>query len=297
MTIAKITESNIRPLDEVDKINEIIDATNEGVRSFANIYLSNTIQGVKYFGDNATSFYEWSNGNKSIYTLKYRDVAVGDKIYLITDTGTIKFASVWENIKVVQVDIENYLPVAIHTREVDNNVYSYVGMTTDFPIYSSVVLKDASQSYWGGVLPLNYLDKGLSELSTTGRKVLYSKPTISRIVVVSEAPQHSDTRPFSLADYLPDDGSDYLVQISCRVVTASTSGTFMNCNLTSSLQTNGVQFCVARTRVNSLVEATGCGWMLIGSDRKLYHNGSTSTNYKGTYDIQAMAYIRVGSNS
>lgn len=140
-------------------------------------------------------------------------------------------------------------------------------------------------------------DTDLSNLSTTGRKVLYSKPTISRIAIVTEASQHKDIRTYSLANYLPNDGSDYLVQISCRVVTASTSGTFMNCNLTSSLQTNGVQFCGVRTRSNSFVETSGCGWMLIGSDRKLYHNGSDSNNYKGTYDIQAMAYIRVGSNS
>ena len=75
---------------------------------------------------------------------------------------------------------------------------------------------------------------------------------------------------YDLSPYLPKDENLYEVLLSARVITTNTHGAYIAALLKSSLMSNNVYLCNARSRTS--LNSTGAGSSIIplGKDKKLY---------------------------
>jgi hypothetical protein len=144
------------------------------------------------------------------------------------------------------------------------------------------------------------VDLDLGNLDATGKKVLDGQwvlPSSSSVADEVSANGSTDLA-FDVSSFLPNDGYDYDVLISCIATTGSTSGNYVPVYVYSDLNSGtGRYICVCRprTRASSSVFGGGSTTIPVGTGRKLYL--IRSTNYNGTVSIDLRGYRRIGTNS
>ena len=91
-----------------------------------------------------------------------------------------------------------------------------------------------------------------------------------------------------------NDGYDYEVMLTGYVTTGTTSGNYLNLNIHTDALTSFVRVCAAQTRTNATVVSAGSAVVPVSTGRiiKVFPYSS----YKGTYDLNLVAYRRLGTN-
>lgn len=138
-------------------------------------------------------------------------------------------------------------------------------------------------------------DVSLSNLSSVGQKVLDGQWVVASISVASSAsfPSSSPTE-YSLAEYLPDDGYNYEVIFTAGITTGSTSGNQAYLSMQTDIQTYAMPVCRTQTRSSNSVVDAGSIILPVGTGRTVsVYNFSSNT---GTYNLNARAYRRIGTN-
>lgn len=143
----------------------------------------------------------------------------------------------------------------------------------------------------------NLADKDLSNLSSTGKKVIDGQWVASTLTLASGVtyPTTTDTE-YSLSTYLPDDSYDYDVIFSASTTTGTTSGNAMSVRFHTDILNIGYMIMAnAITRTSFANYNSGTATVPIGSARKFIINAVSS--YVGTYSITLKGYRRIGTNS
>lgn len=124
------------------------------------------------------------------------------------------------------------------------------------------------------------LNVDLSNIDETGKSTLDSKANNSDIdgkwqfchhsIVDGVSVNGTTALTYDLSAHLPQDENLYEILLSGRVVTTNTNGAYIAALLKSSLMSNNVYLCNARSRAS--LNATGAGSVIIplGKDKKLY---------------------------
>lgn len=124
------------------------------------------------------------------------------------------------------------------------------------------------------------LNVDLSNIDETGKSTLDSKANNSDIdgkwqfchyiIVDGVSLNGTSALTYDLSPYLPKDENLYEVLLSARVITTNTNGAYIAALLKSSLMSNNVYLCNARSRTS--LNSTGAGSSIIplGEDKKLY---------------------------
>ena len=144
-------------------------------------------------------------------------------------------------------------------------------------------------------------NKDLSNLSSTGKAVIDgqfvsvdgSKQRIASKVVYDP----TDTTPieYSLSSILPDDNYNYLVLF--RITTISSASGYYTVPVYTSILTNYMTVAFAQNMDNwSNFNFQEMIYLPIGSDHKIYVTPNVTWITGGKYDIDVMAYRRLGTN-
>lgn len=139
-------------------------------------------------------------------------------------------------------------------------------------------------------------DVDLTNLSNTQSSNFDGQWVYSSLTVANSVAVSSNNVAYSLSSYLPNDGYNYEVLLSCICYTDATSGHFSRIALTSDLIVNYINIAQVRTRTASTVDAAGNCIIPVGAERIITFVGSTSASFGGTYTIVARGYRRIGTN-
>ncbi len=99
---------------------------------------------------------------------------------------------------------------------------------------------------------------------------------------------------YSLENYLPNDGYNYEVFLSCSCQTGTATGNYLYVTVSSSIL-GGIFICGARTRTNSNLTGAGNIVLPVGTDRTI--TISANSGYTGTYNLYVKGYRRLGFSS
>lgn len=186
----------------------------------------------------------------------------------------------------------------VQPQTIKGYLYIVVGTsaTMDIPVDVSQIANDlaATQAQLA-----NKANVSLSNLGVTASKNLDGQ-WIDNGVTLASSVTYDDSHGsvvYSLANYLPNDNYIYEVLLKADVTTGSTSGNFVNVNVTIGNSSLNHYITAARTRTASTTSSRGEIIVPIGIDRRVTVLGSTSTNANGTYTLVAVGYRRVGTNS
>ena len=182
---------------------------------------------------------------------------------------------------------QNNAPV--QERATQMYLYFYVGEYTQTAIEQTAGLNSE--------LFNNKVDLNCSNISSTGQKVFdgqWINASLDLATSVSYTATGTDYS-YSLANYLPNDGYNYEVLFSMIADTTTTNGSYVNAYLLTDIITNHVTICRARTRTTSTVQSGGNAILVVGTSRVVYVGNPT--NGSGSFNLQARAYRRIGTNS
>lgn len=140
----------------------------------------------------------------------------------------------------------------------------------------------------------NLADKDLSNLSSTGKKVIDGQWVKSTIALVNSGSFSADTdTAYDLSTYLPDDNYKYEVLGSLYGSTLATSGKYVNMYVKSS-ECGSLTVASTITRTSSSMRFGGLFIMPIGTNRTITFK---DTGDGGTgLEIVIQAYRRIGTN-
>ena len=144
------------------------------------------------------------------------------------------------------------------------------------------------------------LDRDLTNINEAVKKVIDGQWvfTSSYALANETSWNNSYTQPeMSFATYLPNDGCIYEVYFLANCTTGSTSGQFIRVNLSSDIVLVDIFICSALTRASSTMSGYGNAIIPVGTGRWVKQYKSTSANANGTFNLWAIGYRRIGSNS
>ena len=142
----------------------------------------------------------------------------------------------------------------------------------------------------------NKLDVNASNLSSTGQKVFDGQWSRSFTTLVnSSAPPTTQSVQISLSEYLPNDTYDYLVYFRVSISVSSTSGSKEAIAIWSDIFDNRLYLAQGYNINGSKVEVYYQYILPVGSGR--YIEVLPYAYNTGTYNLYAIGYRRIGTNS
>lgn len=100
---------------------------------------------------------------------------------------------------------------------------------------------------------------------------------------------------YDLSEYLPNDGYGYEVMFYGNASTVATDNAYVTINLTNDYNL-GITVARARARSNASYQAASTCILPIGVGRFVTLGSETSENHKGSVNVYALAYRRLGTN-
>ena len=99
---------------------------------------------------------------------------------------------------------------------------------------------------------------------------------------------------YDLSSYIPNDGYNYEVMLQGKVTTGSTSGNYGALYLKSSVMSETITVCIARTRSSSTMASGGTVNIPIGTDRLIYVTRESS--FSANFNLDLKCIRRLGTN-
>ena len=137
-------------------------------------------------------------------------------------------------------------------------------------------------------------DTDLSNLSTTGQKVIDGQWVNNSVTLANGVSMTSSSQDYSLSNYLPNDNYDYEVMFNCNITSGSSTGNRIFLAVTTDISSY-TEMAYAIPRSNATVTAYGFCILPVGSGRKVTVAGNTTP--KGTYQLSVRGYRRIGTNT
>lgn len=137
-------------------------------------------------------------------------------------------------------------------------------------------------------------DTDLLNLSVAGQAVIDGQWVDSTLTIVNGSAKLG-SYSFNLSSYLPNDGYNYEVIVSCDGSTLATSGAQADIRVTSSIISNNIFLAKTMTRTTQAVSFGGNCILPIGINRTLSYNiiSSSLSNLR----LWAVGYRRIGTNA
>lgn len=174
--------------------------------------------------------------------------------------------------------------------------------STDFLLDTSM-LDGTTLSYdnVNNVINVNSANKDLSNLSSTGQKVLDGQWTpINHQLANNVAWDNTVTEAtYDISSYLPHDSYNYEVMISGQATASATQQKFCTIQIKSDIQTSYLYVTSARAVTTSGINEIASANTIIpvGTGRYITQYASTSSNAGGAYSLWIKGYRRIGTNS
>ena len=139
-------------------------------------------------------------------------------------------------------------------------------------------------------------ENDLSNVLISASAVFDGQWVASTSAIASSVSVSSSDATYSLSTYLQNDGYKYAVLFNAKVTTTASTGKEASVILTSS-EVGGVYVVRAQTSASVAIIGIASAVVPVGTDRNITVDGETSSLAAGTYDLTAIAYRRIGTNS